>query len=130
MKSFKWCVWLIPDKNHHWNSLTNGFPVHMTVKSFLEKEEAESFLTENFDPVYLKIASNPIAEYDEDFSALYYRVESARNWFPENPHVSFYYSYEQSLKMVEAKGGALFDQMVIANCQNHFRNWTYETLLH
>ena len=41
MTNFKWCVWLVPGEGHEWNSLTNWFPAHMTVKSHLERDEAE-----------------------------------------------------------------------------------------
>jgi len=127
MKSFKWCVWLMPSERHSWNSLTNGFPIHLTLNSFLEKEEVESFLSGDFNSVYLNLQGSPIAEYGEDFSALYYHVSPVQPWFPENPHVSFYYSYGQSLETVSVCGGALFHQIAIANCSGHFRSWTYET---
>ena len=39
MRQFKYCVWLKLDENHPLNKKCD-FPLHITIKSDLEKEEA------------------------------------------------------------------------------------------
>ena len=40
--NFKYCLWLIPIKDHIWNTYTNGFNPHITIKSHLNFNEAVS----------------------------------------------------------------------------------------
>ena len=49
MHDFKYCIWMMPEKNHNWNKITNGFTPHMTIKSHLEIDEIFNILFEKFE---------------------------------------------------------------------------------
>jgi len=126
MENFKWCIWLIPEKDHHWNSITNGFPVHLTLASHLEEDDAW-FLYKHvtFDPVYINLVGKPILDIKDNFQALYYEIEPKLDWFPDNPHVSFRYSYDSlDQDLPEIKGGAWFKYLAMVDCSGHFKEWT------
>jgi hypothetical protein len=127
MKSFKWCVWLIPNKNHAWNKLTNGFPIHITVGSFLEKNEAFELKNKiDFKPTMFYLENEPAIDQQDDFNALVFYVKPKLQWLPENAHVSFRYSYDQNLNTeitIEDKS-ALFEKIVVVDCSKHFKYWS------
>ena len=129
MTNFKWCVWLVPGEGHEWNSLTNGFPAHMTVKSHLERDEAEKLVKEiDFKPVFVRMFDEQIPEVKDGFNCLYFKVDRECDWFPENPHISFRYSYGSNFYPELYNDEiypwqALLERIVIVDCSDHFTKW-------
>ena len=105
MKDFKYCIWYSPPANHPWNYFTNGFPPHMSIKTGLNLSQALSLFSK-LKKISINIEfDNLRCNEDDGFHALYYTIKDIENkplWWPKNPHMSFYYKYNQKITTSEA----------------------------
>ena len=137
MIDFKYCVWIIPKKNHIWYNCTNGFIPHITIKSKMNYNDAlnlyNSITKENIE-MNVKISSKSIYTVEKKFHALYFLVNNnVPNpvWWPENAHVSFRYRYnynftEEEIKNLESEISVLnaeVSEIKLVKCSGHFNQW-------
>ena len=133
--NFKYCLWLIPIKDHIWNTYTNGFNPHITIKSHLNFNEAVSLYNSiKKEPIDVTIVYDQKYDIKNNFHALYYNVTPNKylKWWPENAHISFMYDYNYIpvtiRKKIHYQIKELHSQMYdikIANCNGHFINWNF-----
>ena len=137
MHDFKYCLWLTSDTSH-WANYTNGYQPHLTIKSHLSYEECFSLLKEimaDFKPLEIELIDEIKYSNNVDFHSLYYDAKIKDDilkpfWWPKNPHVSFFYSYDSIddsvisdvSDMVVIKT-ACFDKVIIKQCSGHFLEW-------
>ena len=132
MTNFGWCVWLVPHKDHEWNSLTNDFPAHMTVQSHLSESQARILVDKiKFIPNEIELVGGQVCDKHDGFNSIFYKVKyQSYWWWPENAHVSFRYSYGSDFypelyNDVEPKK-ALIERAVVMDCSGHFSKWRVE----
>ena len=137
MHDFQYCVWLVTD-NHSskWNGYTNGFQPHITLGSHLTYDEAYKLkekISRSFIPINVSLTDFEY-QYMPDFHALCYKaqpiIDKIPLWWPEDAHVSFYYSYSDidavTIKDVKNKiveRNCILDTVQIKLCSGNFENW-------
>ena len=137
MHDFKYCIWLVPNKDHSWINIPNDFTPHMTVKSHLDKKDANYIYNkikkENYQ-LKVKLVGKLFQDSIEDFYALEYSVQPINDnvpeWFPKDAHISFAYQYKPftnyQIKEIENKikdKNGVLDLLVINKCSGDFKNW-------
>lgn len=140
MKDFKYCLWFIPDKNHIWNNITNGFDIHMTIKSKLEYEEAinEYNKITSYDKLKINLIDEMIQDIDDKnkFYALIYKIKINDNnykplWWPKDAHISFAYRYDRKFnkseideikKKIKIKS-CFLEKIILKKCSEHYSKW-------
>ena len=136
MEDFKYCVWLVPGKNHVLNSYTQGFPPHITIFSKLESlEEAEEKI-KTISDYNLEVSLNGAIRQSKlnNFYALEYSVvpiSKEPEWWPENAHVSLAYRYSKPFteeevqnlerKVIEKK--VITTNLEVHRCSGHYSTW-------
>lgn len=140
--NFHYCLWLSPDTQHPWYSYTEGFNPHMTIRYYLNQEEAQIVkreLRNQLKPFEVEIYGDPVVSVDGNFHAIYYHIRpvdanQAPNWFPENAHISFRYGYEKPFTKEEIEEiknkviirKALMNQIKVVCCNGHYHSWKPE----
>ena len=135
MKNFGYCIWFLP-KNTKWNTFTNGFISHMTIKHSLTLSEAQNIYSKlNCISKTVKLIKNYTLSCEDNFHALYYTLEKIDNkpeWWPDNAHVSFLYKYKEQITNSEISHHHIhniskictFDKIALVDCNNkHFKDW-------
>ena len=130
------CLWLIPDKESNWHNYTIGFNPHMTIKTHLNEKQID-FYKNNIDfSLNYKIVLEGDIVYDisNKFHCLYHKVKLIGKkpiWWPDNPHISFSYRYDEPFskseiknisKNIKVKNGILH-KVILMNCDEHYSNW-------
>ena len=136
MKEFGYCVWFIPTNSHPWNTLTEGFKPHVSIKTdFESRKEAQEYLDsiQLKKPIEIYLEPNPMLTEIEGFHAIQYSVKTVEkppNWWPENAHVSFAYNYKpftkkEIKKAVESVNifTAVLHTFVVKKCCGHYSLW-------
>ena len=135
MKSFGYCIWLVPCVTKKLINITNGFTPHITVRSHLRKNQAiEEFKRLSITkPIKIKLDKDYKLSEEDNFFALYYNVKPINYtpiWWPENAHISFRYKYDKPFtkevveQAINHKFNYLyFENLEIRNCNGHFKNW-------
>jgi len=134
MKSFKYCIWALPEKGHEWYKYTNGFYPHITIISGLSLDEAFLYFEKN----YFRKSYVTIRDFDScltgGFSALYANVDyvdEKPTWWPDDAHVSFYYKYNESFtkecleyytKNMPRKKVKI-GEFLLVRCDGNFMKW-------
>ena len=125
-KDFKYCIWCIPERNHHWYSYTDGFDPHITLRTHLEKEEATDIINNiQAHEIKVKIIGNIKQSHDNNFYALFYNVkllDTTPKWWPNNAHVSFKYRYNSpfSIKEINDLQEQITVKSALLNLTNHY----------
>jgi hypothetical protein len=137
MHDFKYCLWLTSESTP-WKTYTNGFQPHVTIKSHLSYNECLSLLKEitaDFKPVEIELIGKIKYSSTTDFHSLFYDAklkDDALNvsWWPENPHVSFFYDYDtiDDSVILDVSNKVIiksvcFDSVIIKRCSGHFTKW-------
>ena len=99
MLNFGYCIWATPDKNHEWNLLTNGFNIHMSIKTNLNYQQSLNFMSNNQNNINIKVKliNDYIIDNTDQFYSLYYDViceDDKPQWWPKDAHISFLYQYD------------------------------------
>ena len=139
MENFKFCIWLIPKKNHKWYKYISDFSPHVTLHSRLSMGEAYTklFVLEDLvKDLKVKLVGKAKQDKVNDFYNIEYGVElidknEEPTWWPDNAHLSFSYRYgsrytkeelEEMDKKVEVREGVL-NKIVVKNCKGHYNTW-------
>ena len=134
MKNFGYCIWLTPDSEEdEWYSYTNGFEPHITILKYLNEEEAKK-RKELINDINMEITlvGELIECVEEDFNSLYYNVISNKKveWWPEDAHVSFNYSYksiskkeQDEIKEKIKKRTTKFSKIKVKKCDGDYSLW-------
>jgi len=138
---FKYCIWLTSNTNTVWDSYTNGFKAHMSIKTkFKYLYRAIQFFNSIVDQAPIKVElSGPLTTSEEHgFYAAYYNVKYSHEntlpepkWWPKNAHVSFLYKYKIPIDSFEKKQlerkvkekNMIFDKISIMKCDCHHNYW-------
>lgn len=135
MKSFGYCIWLVPCVTKKLINITNGFTPHITIRSQLTKNQAiEEFNKLSITkPIKIKLDKDYKLSEEDNFFALYYNVKPINYipiWWPEDAHISFRYKYDKPFTQKEIDNTLnkyikylTFDTIEIRNCNGHFKNW-------
>ena len=136
---FNHCLWFIPSEDHIWNTYTNGFNAHLTIKSKLEYHEALELYQsiETQEPIEVRLKDELVYSINDGFHALYYVIEiingKTPKWWNNNPHISFRYQYNKPFSddeikevknLVKCKIGIL-NKVKLVNCQNQYETWHF-----
>jgi hypothetical protein len=133
---FKYCIWLIFDKNIELQKLTNSFRPHISIKTDLEENEANIIfkkIKNDNKKFNIKLEKNIINSKENNFYALYFNVKLLYDikptWWPNDAHVSIKYNYNQpfsneeinsiNVKKLEYKT----DDIIIMKCTGHHSKW-------
>ena len=131
MKNFGTCIWLTTRKNRY-KYLTNGFQLHMSIKTNLNLQTASEKLLSLKNKKYILLLGAWVYEKSDGFYCLYRTVIKI---IPEiknikNPHVSFFYSYTpicknqiESVKCTSEIRQIEFEKFQIKNCDDHYLSW-------
>jgi hypothetical protein len=140
MRQFKYCIWLKLDEDHSLNKKCD-FPLHITIKSDLEKNEAIEFyqkINKSVLPIKIEIKERKDG-YHNNFYAYYFLTDTNNKsnlwWWRDNMHLSVKYKYGtnndtfdnikiSSDYLKELIGTKLiFNEICIYHCDNHYNNW-------
>jgi len=134
MKDFKYCIWLCPDANHHWNYFSHGFPAHVSLKTNLDYSTALNLFTKIKKQDIEVEFNNLMCDEDKNLHSMFYTLKSPKNkpdWWPKNAHIPFYYKYNQKILPDEVyylysnlkyKKGML-KNLFLVKCTGHFTKW-------
>lgn len=123
-------------KDHIWNTYTDGFTSHMTIDSFLEKNDAIKIIDKiNTNPIKVKLIGNLYQNKFNNFYSLQYDIQiidsKIPDFWPKDPHISFKYRYNKPFTKEECnilnnqiteKYGIL-ERVEINNCSQHYSKW-------
>jgi hypothetical protein len=135
MKSFGYCLWLVPGIRNKVINFTDGFKPHITIKKNLTKFQSFKEFKEIYleEPIKFKLEDKYILSEEDNFYALYYKVSPLVYkplWWPEDAHISFRYKYDKPFTQKEIDNTLnkyikylTFDTIEIRNCNGHFKNW-------
>ena len=143
MKNFGYCIWLTNKYKKKYSNLTNGFKLHLTIKSELSLNEAEELKKKinNIGNIAVRIKEPIVYTKEINFYALLCNASLDLNqsnnftnlseFWPKNAHISFYYSYEDITNSIinKLKNSIdynqlfYFDTIEIRKCTNHFNEW-------
>lgn len=135
MLEFGYCIWVIPNKNHIWNTYTKGFTPHMTIKSHLTKVQAEKLFNSLKEQKIKVKLTNLVRTSLQGFNAIEYKLDVLGNkpdFWPENAHISFRYRYNKPFskdeeielkELIKVKEGYL-ENIKINKCDGHYETWT------
>ena len=100
MKSFGYCLWLVPGIRNKVINFTDGFKPHITIKKNLTRfqsfEEFKKIYLE--EPIKFKLDDKYILSKEDNFYALYYKISPLVYkplWWPKDAHISFRYKYDE-----------------------------------
>lgn len=138
---FKYCIWLTSSTNTLWDSYTNGFKAHMSIKTkFKYLYKAIQFFNtiEDQPPIKVKLSDPLMLSEENGFYAAYYNVKYSHEntlpepkWWPKNAHISFLYKYKIPIDSFEKKTlerkvlekNMIFDKITIMKCNYHHKYW-------
>ena len=136
MEDFKYCIWLIPDKNQEWINYTNGFMPHISIHTKIEDITNANKIYEEInikEPIYVKLVGNLKKTITNGFYAIQQDVIPLNykpHWWPENAHVSFIYSYSDidneilnNLKLKIKQKTCVMSSTIITKCTGNYKNW-------
>lgn len=129
---FKYCIWLLPEKNSVLYSLTNGFPPHISLHIHLSLSECKKILnTMEKNKMNIKILKkNETNEYKGFHS--YYHFVYKKKMLPERAHISFIYDnkpilsedIEKVYHSIDFSQTYVFDQYQIMCCkEKDYTKW-------
>ncbi len=148
MRQFKYCVWLKLDEDHPLNKKCD-FPLHITIKSDLEKEEAIELykkIDKSILPLEVEIKEGQDG-YHNQFYAYYFLVDTPNKkniWWWQDPrsdaspvgmHLSMKYKYgseKNTLENIRISGKdyekligekLIFNKICIFHCDDHYKKW-------
>jgi len=145
MYDFKYCIWACLESGHPWNSHNSACRqgLHITINSNLDT--LDTAITAFNDIINYKNnikigldAINPVVNRRGDFNAVYfpaYLVYRAPKptWWPNDAHMSFYYSYGRSLRFTELtyvqkciykNAFGILNNFKLVRCTGHFnKHW-------
>ena len=140
MRQFKYCLWLKLDNNHPLNKECD-FPLHITIKSHLEKNDAIKLYKKiNKSILPLEIEIKEIKDdYIDNFYAYYFLVDTFQKenlwWWNDSMHLSILYKYGNkndnynkikiSNKKYEQLIGSkiIFNEICVFHCDEHYKKW-------
>ncbi len=132
---FQYCIHFIPEEKSEFHKYTNGFIPHLSIMTKLTEKEAKYHFNKlcNIQPIEIILDDKPI--YNDLFSlySIYYSVkfkEKTPHWCPENPHISFLYSYKpikkQEIETLTNKikiKKCILNKLKIVKCNGHYLTW-------
>jgi hypothetical protein len=96
-----------------------------------------SSMTELTTPIHIKLIGDIIYSIKENFHALYYKVKIMDDefkvpiWWPNNPHISFIYRYNEPFTQkeidelknkIQVKDGVI-TEIKLMRCIGHYLTW-------
>ena len=134
MKDLKYCIWFCPDGYHPWNYFTSRFPVHLSLKTNLNYSTALNLFTKIKKQDIEVEFDNLMCDEDKNVHTMFYTLKPPKNkpdWWPKNPHISFYYKYNEKILPHEVhqlyynlkhKKGVL-KNIYLMKCSGHHKKW-------
>ena len=136
MLNFGYCIWMSPTKNHEWNLMTNGFNIHMSVKTNLNYQQSLDFISNNKGDynIEVKLIGNYIIDNTDNFHSLFFDVECEGIkpcWWPDDAHISLLYQYNKAFTEDQINHvinnlknkSIILNNMSINRCDGHFLQW-------
>ena len=137
MHDFKYCIWLMPEKNHPFNNITNGFRNHLTVNYYLQDYsifDRYNEINDNFKPIKVKLLGTLHQTYTDNFYSLIYKItpiDKKPEWWPKNAHLSFAYQYDKPFTPIEIRDlenkikirQLTLSELKINKCSGDFKYW-------
>lgn len=136
MKSFGYCVWLLPETNSPLFKFAKGFTPHISIRTDMKKNEAIHFLkSQSQTQIFKVIFSNYYLSTSEGFHSFEFKA-NFKDLVPfqiqKNPHVSFIYKYNTDIvpsetkdiiKNVKLEHVYKFQKCIIMHCKGHYSTW-------
>ena len=137
MKSYGFCIWLMPDIKSPLYKLTKGFEPHISLYKNLTLSEAKDlFSIIEMKPLSLMIR-NCITTIEEDLSILQYNVEVNDKSLLNNrklPNLPVRYEYDNPINLENnyyinrsiiqlSNKPILFNRLKIMKCDRHYTTW-------
>ena len=146
MRDFKYCIWLCPNDNHPWNTYTRGFNPHVSIYTYLEKEEAlEKFDIVTNASLSLRVkltnrvkTGGPGRDKKIPFYCLYQTVDAFDEvpWWPKRAHLSLAYQYDKPFTQKEVSTilekiqvtTATLTHAKLVKVTGHYSNWSNQII--
>ena len=137
MKSYGFCIWLMPDLKSPLYKLTRGFEPHISLYKYLTLSEAKDiFSTIEIKPLSLMIR-NCITTIEEDLSILQYNVEVNDKSLLNNrklPNLAVRYEDNNRINLKDnfyinreiiklSNKPIVFNRLKIMKCDRHYSTW-------
>tara|TARA_B110000008_G_scaffold279648_1_gene327699 strand:- start:3056 stop:3511 length:456 start_codon:yes stop_codon:yes gene_type:complete len=137
---FNYCIWLTTEKNNDWRKITNEFLPHMSIKTNFKCLEDAQEHVKSLDinlPIIVELKRFAISEWKGFWALEGKLIFSKKNkfiqprWWPDDPHVSFIYQYNNPIKDIEIEKikskikskECVLDKIKIMKCNYHHKGW-------